>query len=207
VKTEPYAYTDQVNDLNDLLKVVGLKPPFNIVGLSYGGGIGAGFAFKFPTKINNLIMMAPYTQALSQQDEWIKGQIAIVRLLFPYNQYSYDQLYDYYLKQICYTTYPSVEPIVLENPYKLEAVFRMTQGIRKFRVSDEINKFPNNSVFLVIAKKDQYIPQQVLEDFWTSIPAKARVQKIYVENSEHKIPEAQPAVAARIIEKIVTRVK
>ncbi len=200
-------YTEQVLDLHRLLNTLQMPPPYNVVGLSYGGGMAAVFAAKYPTKIQNVVMFAPFTQALQQQDIWIKGQVALTRIQFPYNQYSDDAIYDYFLKQICYTTYPSAEPIVLENPYKLEAVFRMTQGIRKLTVSDEVTTFPKNSAYLVIAEKDQYIPQQVLEDFWLTLPEESRVEKIYVKNSEHKMPEAQPKMSAEIVDRIVSRKK
>ena len=165
------------------------------------------FAAKYPSEIQNVVMFAPYTKALEQQDTWIKKQVAQTRLQFPLNPYSDDAIYDYFLKQIVYTTYPSVEPIVLENPYKLEAVFRMTQGIRKLTVSDEVRTFAKNSAYLIIADKDQYIPQQVLEDFWLTLPEESRVEKIYVKNSEHKMPEAQPVVSAEIVDRIVSRKK
>ncbi len=113
---QPIAYMDQVTDLDALLKKLKLKGPFNIVGLSYGGAIAAEYAARFPKKIENLILMAPYTEALEKQDTWIKEQVALTRLQFPLNPYSDDAIYDYFLKQICFTTYPLVEPIVLENP-------------------------------------------------------------------------------------------
>lgn len=204
-KSEPYAYTDQILDLDKLLSVMSIQAPYNLAGLSYGGGIAAAYGFKYPEKVKNLILMAPYTQPLQQQDQWIKSQIWSTRIQFPYNPYSDEQLYDYFLRQICYTTYPSVEPIVLENPYKLEGVFRMTQGIRKFNVIEEVNKFPKKSVYLVIAKNDQYIPAEVLENFWNAIPDSAKVEKIYVENSEHKIPEAKPKIAAEIVDRIISK--
>ncbi len=200
-------YTEQVTDLHRLLNSIKMLPPYNVVGLSYGGGIAAVFAAKYPSTIQNVVMFAPYTQALEQQDTWIKKQVAMTRLQYPFNPYSDDAIYDYFLKEIVYTTYPSVEPIVLENPYKLEAVFRMTQGIRKLTVSDEVTTFPANSAYLVIAEKDQYIPQQVLEDFWLTLPPASRVEKIYVKDSEHKMPEAQPVVSAEIVDRIVSRTK
>lgn len=205
VKMEPYAYTDQVLDLSNLLKVLKVPTPYNLVGLSYGGGIAAAFAAKFPKLTGKAILMAPYTEALKQQDDWIKSQIWATRLQFPYNPYSDEQLYDYFLKQIVYTTYPSAEPSVLDNAYKLEAVFRMTQGIRKFRVVDDVQTFPRQSMYLLIARNDQYIKREVLEAFWNAIPVSARAEKIYVENSEHKIPEAQPEMAAEIVDRIVTK--
>ncbi|MBC7421693.1 MAG: alpha/beta hydrolase [Bdellovibrio sp.] len=204
VKMEPYAYSDQVLDLNHLLKTLNIPLPYNLVGLSYGGGIAAAYSFKFPETVGKAILMAPYTEALQQQDQWIKSQIWSTRLQFPYNPYSDEQLYDYFLKQICYTTYPNAEPSVLTSPYKLEAVFRMTQGIRKFRVVEEVNRFPKKSVYLVIAEKDQYIPREVLETFWTAIPAYAKVEKILIKNSEHKMPEAQPQESANVVDRIVS---
>lgn len=198
-KNGPYPYQNQVEDLYLLLKKLEVKKPYNLVGLSYGGGIGAGFAFKYPKLVNKIVLMAPYTQPLKDQDTWIKGQIAVTRLQFPLNPASDDELYDFFLRQISFATYPMVEPIVLEHPYKLEAVFRMTQGIRHFDVSASAHLFPKNSVYLVMAQQDQYIPAEVLENFWNQIPDESKVEKIYVPWSEHKIPEARPVMAAEII--------
>lgn len=203
VKPEPYAYTDQVEDLYSLLQTIKLKAPYNIVGLSYGGGIASAYSFKYGSTVKNVILMAPYTEALAQQDNFIKLQVALTRLYFPFNPATNDQIYDYYLRQICYTTYPVVEPIVLENPLKLEAVFRMTQGIRKFRAIDEVHHFPAKTVHLIIAEKDQYIPREVLTGFWDKIPESAKASLTILEDSGHKIPESKPAEASQIIEDII----
>ncbi len=204
-KMEPYNYLDQVQDLANLLRAMTMAPPYNLIGLSYGGGIAAAFSFKFPRVIGKLILMAPYTEVVKQQDDWIKSQIWATRTQFPLNPYSDDQLYDYFLKQLVYTTFPSAEPSVLENPLKLEAVYRLTQGIRHFRALDEARLFPPHSVYLLVAENDQYIKREVLEAFWNGIPASARVAQILIKNSEHKIPEAQPEVAAATVDQIVSQ--
>ncbi len=207
LRSEPYYYANQVLELDNLLTTLNIAKPYHIAGLSYGGGIAAAYSYKYPQKIKNAILMAPYTAPLAGQDQWIKTQISVTRAMFPANPYSNEELYDYFLRQICYSTYPSLEPIVLENPLKLEATFRLTQGIRKFNALDEVNRFPNNSVHLIIAKKDQYIPQAVLDGFWDALPLKARASRIYIEGSEHKIPEAVPQIAAEIILKIISSTK
>ncbi len=207
VRQEPYAYSDQVIDLNNLLQVLAIRAPYNLVGLSYGGGIAAAYTAKYPKKVTKAILMAPYTEALQQQDQWIKSQIWVTRIQFPYNPYSDEQLYDYFLRQICYATYPTAEPSVLSSPYKLEAVFRMTQGIRKYRVVEDAELFPKKSIYLVIAENDQYIPRQILETFWTAIPAAARAEKFIIKNSEHKMSEAKPQESADLIERIVLQAK
>ncbi len=201
----PYLFSDQVLELNKLLAVMQVPKPYNLVGLSYGGGIAAAYAIQFPADIKNAILMAPYTAPIAAQDKWIKDQIVYTRLAFPFNTYADDELYDYFLKEICYTTYPIVEPIVLEHPYKLEATFRLTQGIRKFDLMSKLGSLPAHSIHLVIAKKDQYIPLAVLEGFWNAIPVAARASLTYVENSEHKMPEAAPEKSASIVDFIVSK--
>jgi pimeloyl-ACP methyl ester carboxylesterase len=203
VSMAPYMYTEQIEDVEALLSTLQIPKPYNLVGLSYGGGISAGYSFKYPQNINKLILMSPYTEPLAQQDVMIKQQVAMARVLNPLNPMTDDQVYDFYLHQLCYSFYPAAEPVVLENPIKLEGIFRLTQGIRKFRPVDETLKFPPHSVFLFIAENDQYIPRNTLDNFWDAIPAESKVAKFIIKNSEHKIPEFQPVQAANLIHQII----
>lgn len=197
-------FTEQAKDLKLLLTSLRLSGPYNLVGLSYGGGIAIAFADAFPGDVKNLILMAPYTEALAQQDQWIKSQIWVTRQTVPWNTATDDQLYDFFLRQIIYTTYPSTEPIVLENPYKLEGIFRLVQGIRKFRAVTVGNDMPVGTVHLIIAGKDQYIPRQVLLDFWKKVSPVAKRSVSVVVGSEHKIPEDVPKFSAALTAEIVS---
>lgn len=197
-------YQDQVSDLKALLTSMKLKGPYNIVGLSYGGGIAIGYAAAYPNDIKNMILIAPYTQPLDEQDTWIKSQIWATRKMYPYNPASDDELYDYFLHQIVYATYPQVEPIVLQNAFMLEGVFRMTQGIRKYRPLDMTDLIPAKSLHLMIARQDQYIKPIVLETYWNAIPKAARASRIYVNDTEHKMPEAIPNFTAAWVYKILS---
>lgn len=187
---------DQVQDLADLLVTMKVKAPYHLVGLSYGGGIGMAFAARFPKLVKNLVLMAPYTEPLETQDQWIRSQIWYTRTVFPFNPASDDDLYEYFLKQIIYSTYPTAEPVVLENPYKLEAVFRMVQGIRKWTSDQAVPFLPAKSVHLLVAGQDQYIPRKVMTDFWSTVPETAKASYILINNAEHKIPEDVPVFAA-----------
>ncbi len=205
--TEAVDYKKQVEDLNSLLPKLGLKKPYNLLGLSYGGGIAFAYAAKFPKEVKTLIAMAPFTEPLQSQDQWIKNQVAATRAMNPWNAYSDDELYDYFLKQIVYSSYPVAEPIVLENIYKLEATFRMVQGIRHFRAERILNKLPAKTVHLIIAGKDQYIPRDVLEDFWNKLPEDVRLSKTIINYSEHKIPEAVPNFSAALVNELLHKNK
>lgn len=191
----PITYQTQIQDLKDLITKLKIGKA-NLVGLSYGGGVAIAFGEAYPHLVNNLILMAPYTAPVATQDLWIKMQVLTTRMMYPYNPYSNDELYDYFLKQNVYGTYPMAEPIVLENPFKLESTFRMVQGIRKLDTVKAIQRAPVKSVHLVIAGQDEYIDRAVLEDFWSQVPESAKASKIVLLQSKHKIPEEIPEYSA-----------
>jgi pimeloyl-ACP methyl ester carboxylesterase len=194
---------EQVNDLNSLLGSLGIRRPIHLVGLSYGGAIGTKFAIAFPKMVASLILMAPFTKPLESQDQQIRLQIAQTRALYPFNPASDDELYDFFLKQTVYSNYPMAEPIVLEHPWKLEATFRLVQGIRKFNAEYVVNQLPANSVHLMVAEWDQYIEPKILETLWQQIPKRSRESRLILNYSEHKIPEAMPSFSARWVRLIV----
>lgn len=201
----PVSYQEQVEDLDQLTQQLGLDGKLNIVGLSYGGGIAMAFGATYPERVRNLVLMAPYTQPLEDQDKWVRSQIWYTRQVQPWNPASDDDLYDYYLRQIVFTSYPMVEPVVLENPFKLEGVFRMVQGIRKWTSDQAVGLLPRRTVHLMIAGNDQYLKRHVMEEFWASVPAEVRASVIVVNNSEHKIPEAVPFFSGSWVAEIARR--
>ena len=192
----------QVEQLRELLLKLKIKKA-HLVGLSYGGGVAVAFGNKYPQMVTSLILMAPFTEPLAAADNWIKMQISATRFWQPWNTATDDELYDFFLRQFVYSTYPGAESSVLENPWKLEAVYRMVQGIRKFIASENTQKIPVNSVHLMIANQDQYIAKNILEKFWDKIPKSKRASRIDISQSEHKIPEAIPAFAAAWVKEIL----
>ncbi|MGE0633069.1 MAG: alpha/beta fold hydrolase [Pseudobdellovibrionaceae bacterium] len=190
------SYQDQVEDLKGLMDVLKIKGPHNLLGLSYGGAIAMAFVKQYPSLVNKLILMAPFTKPVGAQDTWIRSQIWFVRKTNPMNPFSDDDLYDYYLRQIVYSTYPSAEPVILSHPYKLEGVYRLVQGVRKFLASEAVGSFPVKSVHLVLAARDQYIEPSVFSEFWNSVPAESRSSLLVINDSEHKIPQNVPDFSA-----------
>ncbi len=197
-------YQEQVMDLKILLQKLEIPAPYNFAGLSYGGGLAAAYTASYPDDIENLILMAPFTRPLEDTDKWIQSQIWATRKMFPMNPYSDDDLYDYFLRQIVYSTYPQAEPIVLENPFKLEAVYRLVQGIRKARPLDLTEKIPTRALHLMIARQDQYIKPAVLDEYWDAVPLRARASRLYINDSEHKMVEDVPNFTASWVYEILT---
>jgi pimeloyl-ACP methyl ester carboxylesterase len=195
-------HEEQTVQLRALLDRIGIRKAV-FVGLSYGGGIGIHFAARYPNLVSDLVLMAPFTEALADQDRWIRSQVKAARAMNPWNPASDDELYDFFLRQFIYSTYPAAEPVILENPFKLEAVFRMVQGIRSFRAEDFAPLLPHGKVHLLTASHDQYIPANVMESFWRSVPAASRASRIELAFTEHKIPEAAPGFAAAWILELI----
>ena len=199
----PVAYKDQVNDLRLLLDAEGLTSPVHVLGLSYGGAIALEFGHEFPARVATLILMSPFVAPIEAQDSMIKQQVMQTRIMFPFNTASDDELYDYFLHMNILQTYPIAEPIVLENPLKLEGIFRVVQGARKFLASSITKYEPNVGVHLMIGGSDQYIATAVHDAFWDALQTGTRRSRLYITGSEHKIPEAVPAFAASWVRRII----
>jgi pimeloyl-ACP methyl ester carboxylesterase len=196
-------YSTQASDLHTLLAGLKIPKPYNLVGLSYGGGILAAYTTRYPEDIGNLVMMNPYTEFLSTQRDMIKQEIKTTRAMFPLNPASDEQLTDYFIRQMVYTTYPAAEPSTLANPFILEGVTRLVQGIRMYQPIEDALKIPAHKLHLVISEQDQYIPQDVYARYWNAVPAKSRLSLTYVKYSEHKLPEAYPKFTAQFIQGVV----
>lgn len=188
-------YTDQVELTAALMRKLGVGKSF-IAGLSYGGGIAIAFGVRHPELTKALVLMAPFTEPLPNMDAFIRNEVATNRIQFPMNPASDDELYDYFLRQFIYSTYPSLEPSVLENPYRLEGVFRMVQGIRHYETLADTRRNLAVPTHLMLANQDQYIPRDVHDRFWDAVPQAARASRIDISYTEHKIPQAVPAFAA-----------
>ena len=145
------SYGSQVEDIAAVLRALEVYTKVDIAGLSYGGALAIAFGAAFPHKINSVIAMAPYVKPLESQDQWIKQLVQITRMYYPNHPASDEQLYDYFLAGMVYAVYWILEPVLLENPYKLAATFRMAQGIRHFDAIEAVQHLPKNSLHLVVA--------------------------------------------------------
>lgn len=198
------SYDQQAKDLRALLYQLKIAPPFNLVGLSYGGGIGFAFAEMYRREIQNLVMVAPYTRPIESQDLWIRQQIAATRVMYPYNQATDEELYAYFLRQMVYTTYPVAEPVLLTHPYKLEATFQLVQGIRKFKPEEKAPEI-QFGIHLVAGDLDRTVSIPMLEDFWKKVPARSRLSRLLMTSAQHKIPQQYPAFLAAWVAQILKR--
>jgi pimeloyl-ACP methyl ester carboxylesterase len=202
--TKAINYKTQVSDLMELLKLTGVKGPYNLAGLSYGGGIAAAFAEAYPRDIKNLILMAPYTEFLKAQKEWITKQIELTRKMFPWNKATDEELVDFFVRQLAYSTYPFYEPSALENPFKMEGIVCMVQGIRMYQPIEQAHTMPARSVHLMVAGMDQYVERDVLDRYWSAVgKGSGRASYMLMLSTEHKMAEKEPKFSAEWISLIL----
>lgn len=186
----------QVRDLRDLMLTLNIPGPVSLVGLSYGGGVALYYASVFPDDFDHYIVLAPFIERLESQDKIINNWIRYHRSLHPWDGRSDDELYDWYLRALVTTTYPTAEPIILENPFKLEGVFRMVKGAKHWQAIDKANDLPRRKIHVVAAEKDEHVKLPRLNLLVDAYKDSALASYMILEGSRHKIPETEPEFSA-----------
>jgi pimeloyl-ACP methyl ester carboxylesterase len=200
-----FTVESQVADAHALLEKLGVSSPVHLIGFSYGGGIAQAYSAKFPEQISSLILMSPFTASIESQDSYIRWQVSAHRLMFPFDARSYDEIYDSYLRSFIFLTYPAADPRLLENPYRLEAVFHLVQGIRHFRSTDVMSSLPKGKLHLMIGAIDELIPAGMSRDFWSALPDDVKASRLTITGCGHRIPELVPTLAANWVKRIIAR--
>jgi len=195
----------QARDLHDLVKALRIPGPISLMGLSYGGSLALLYATLFPDEFDNFITFAPMVERLAEQDTLLNGWVTAHKLMYPLDPRNEDELYDHYLRIWIYSTYPAAEPIILENPWKLEAVFRMVQGVKNFNAFKKAAHFPVGKMHLIAAVNDEHVKIRRLDEFWNKIPEQSRASFLRLHSSKHKIPEQWPKEAAAWVWQILTK--
>jgi pimeloyl-ACP methyl ester carboxylesterase len=195
----------QVEDLNEMTLKLGMTGPLNLLGHSYGGGMAIAFAGRHPDRVKTAILLCPYTEPLAGPDQIIKEQVAATRLANPFNPASDEDLYNFFLYQDSMTIFPEADPSILISPLKPQAVFELTEGIRKYDMHAASKFFPANSVHLIIAGSDEYIAADVLNRFWSQLPPASRASRMTIQDSPHRVAQVYPVILAKWVTEIMDR--
>lgn len=176
-----------------LLKKLGIEQPVILVGLSYGGGLALQMAADFPDEISMAVLAAPYVFPLPSEDTLIKQLLADEKAVNPvWNTISYDDGYDVILRGMVDTTYPMIEPEIMkwQPPFQAIAVAELVRGIRHLAYGSLLNSSFRVPLHLIVAGDDQYIPSDMLDQFWSNVPLHVRGSYLKILGSEHKMNEA-----------------
>lgn len=193
----------QVNDLHDLRKKLNIQGPATLAGLSYGAAVTLYYASLYPKDFDRFIAIAPFLERLENQDRMIKNYIAVHKHLYPWDPRTEDELYDLYLRVIV-STYPSAEPVILENPFKFEGIYRMVKGAKNWRAIEKAHLLPLRKVHVVGAERDEYVKLDQLTQVAEAYKSRALASFMIVEGTRHKIPEYEPEFLAAWTLKILS---
>ena len=199
---ESISMEDQIEDLKALRSKLNVRGKTALAGLSYGGALAIAYPAKYPRDFDMSIAMAPFIERLTEQDMIIDAWILQHRFLYPLDPRSKEELYDHYLRILIYTTYPAAEPVLLENPFKLEATFRMVQGAKDFKALGQVEHLPKNKLHLIGALDDEFVKAERLEMFWNAVRSKAG-SFLRLAYTKHKIPSERPKIVASWIHQIL----
>jgi pimeloyl-ACP methyl ester carboxylesterase len=182
---------DQADALVELLDVLDIKKPVNLIGLSYGGGITLQFAAHHPDRIDQAVALAPYVAPLAAQDELVNYIKDRIQQYFPAIPYSEEEIYDYVLRGLVYSTYQISEPSIRKWGFVQQmAASELIRGIRHMDYHDLIADLEHNSMHLVMAGHDAYVEEDQLREFWAAIPEEGKGSLLYIDGIEHKINES-----------------
>ncbi len=179
-----------------------------VVGLSYGGGLNLEYAAIDSERIEAVISLAPYVEPLTEQDQIVRILIGNYLRMNPFSDANEAELYDFFLRGLVLGTYHHSEPTIMKwGSFQPYANSELARGIRHSDVSKLVKRLRPGTFHLGIAGLDSYIQRKVLEDFWESVPSKARASVTVFEGVEHKINESVGPFLGSWIAKIVTRKK
>lgn len=194
---------EQTIDLLALKKVLPIKGPVSLAGLSYGGAVGLDVLASAANEFQHIIAMAPFLARLTDQDKLINFWVERHRLMYPWDMRSTDDLYDFYLYALIHSTYPILEPQLAGNFKRIDGVYRLVQGAKNFRAKDLIAKFPKGKLHLIGAVDDEFVKDEELKELARSIQGKY-ASFVRVVRSTHKLPQVHPQLMAALTYQILT---
>ncbi len=193
----------QVDDLRTLLQKLNIKGDVSVAGLSYGGAIALYFSAQHPRIFKQVIAIAPFLERLREQDYIIQTWVNHHKVVYPLDSRSDTELYDHYLRVYVYSTYHLAEPVILENPYHQEAIYRMVKGAKNFTAAAYGRQFPKNAIHVVGAVDDDFVKDENLGAFWKGLPGNRQASYLRVEHTQHKIPALRPEITASWVNQIL----
>ncbi|MBI4404530.1 MAG: alpha/beta hydrolase [Deltaproteobacteria bacterium] len=210
----PITLEAQAEDLKLLLTKLNIEQPI-IVGLSYGGGVALNFAARYPDDYEKLILQAPLTEPMRNQDQSIRQMVEQYRSFFPL--LDNDKLYDLFLSWFVYTAYPIAEPSLVQprmggsQPmfeqlpvwFRLQATFEMAKPVRYWNANRIVHTLRPGTLHLMDAIDDRYIDSKAMDNFWNSLPAEVGQSRIRLRHCGHKLPESAPQFTAEWVRLIL----
>jgi len=197
-------------ELSELMSALKIKKA-TIVGLSYGAGIAAEFGERFPAKVDRLVFLAPLVVPLDRYDSngsWVHMNLDALKMWWGplWGPYVYDYYYNWIFRSYMQSRLaPDRIPDDMKDiaaDYK-EAIFHQVRAMRDFDLRTYNFEKLSSRVHMMLASEEE---RPALRDQFLAWKAfgKAQGSLVYLSPSWHAIPDAEGALAAEILERIVS---
>lgn len=198
-------------ELTQILAKMGLsQQKFHVVGLSFGAAVAAEWATQEPSRVEQLIFMAPMVLPLDRynpQGQWLYNNLELIKLWWgpflgpSFYEYAYNSIYKSYLKQ---RIVPDRVPDVLKDMPEVhqEAVFHLVRATRYFDLRQySFANICRGCVHFLLAQEDKEVFQDQLKAF-EMVSSQARGSLVFVAEAEHAIPDTAPEAGVYLLEQL-----
>lgn len=191
-------------ELKDLLDHFRIQKAV-VVGLSFGAGIASDFSERFPSRVDQLFLMAPLVVSLDRYDPngaWLHWNLDALRAFWGplWGPYVYDQYYNWifrsYMRQRLVPERIPESLRDLSEAYK-ESMFHLVRSIRDFNLK-KVKFNLNGKVNVFVASQEDEPALRDQFSAWNTL-GKARGTFAYLSPAFHAIPDSSGAYAADLV--------
>lgn len=198
-RTGDQGYRTLVNDLDLLLKTLGIEKRCNLIGLSQGAAIGFAYLSEHPEYSGSLTMMSPVLVPLHKQDRIVFRALAqdwgVKASEIDLTDPRLDDAYLKYLRGFVEQAYSKVD-YLLGHPDRVEHMAHLCRGlyflVRDIATGKITIPARKDSLHLVIAQKDEHLRPQDLLKFASERLRGPLASCCFVRNARHDLPEQKP---------------
>ncbi|MEK7358417.1 MAG: alpha/beta hydrolase [Bdellovibrionota bacterium] len=207
------------HDLADVLDSQGISTPVQLVGLSYGSSVATEFARLYPSRVANLVLIAPLVIPLDNYNPggrslkiwldsvrfWENTPCSMYGSINPWlcvgQNFWYDSLYDYVYGTYLRERVKSIPPGVDEAVYK-KAIFHLVRAARDFDLKLETPRL--NNVYMLVAEGDDAPLLVDQAAAWKATRAKERNAFVVFDGARHALPDEAPGRTAEVLVEIAS---
>lgn len=199
---------DFVQELKEIVQSLKIRRKIILVGLSYGSHVAANFAQTYPQAVEKLVLMAPLVVPLERYQPmgmWLDWNLASVRMMWGsfFYEFAYRQIYSAYLNSRASGDRIPTSLQDMPNEYRT-SLFHLVRVARDFDLRNySFPKLGPNSVHFLLAQEE--FPQALTDQnvSYDRVDKNAQGSLFWLPESQHAIPDVQPALAAKILDGLI----
>ncbi|MES2965245.1 MAG: alpha/beta hydrolase [Bdellovibrionota bacterium] len=199
------------NDLADVLDSLKITGKVQLVGLSYGASVATQFAHQFPTRVANLVYIAPLVVPLDNYNPggrslrvwldgirfWENAPCAMYGSINPWLCVGQDYWYDSFYDSLYGRQRVKAIPAGVDEAVYKKAVFHLVRAARDFDLRRETPRLEN--VTMLVAENDEAPLLADQRTAWKNTKASQRHALVVFDGATHALPDESPGRTAEVL--------